>query len=74
MHKKYISFDYTSDEKFEKASKQIKIGDYIEIYSNLGVHYGKISEMNKVEIRTEIEGRKNKFKWDDIDSISVVFP
>lgn len=74
MHRKYISFELTVKEKFERASNEVKLNDYIEIHSCRGLNYGKITKINPNEIVINLEGHEKRFDWSDIDSITVVMP
>ena len=70
--KKFISFTYTAKEKYEKAIKELKEGDYIEIYSSHGIHYGKIEKINpdRISLKSNISTRH--MLWESIDSITLV--
>jgi len=73
MEKKYISFTYTDKEKFERASKEMKINNFVELHTNSGIRYGKITKMDIERISIESLQTTKHFLWDSIDFITVVF-
>lgn len=72
LNKKFISFTYTNEEKYEKTKKAIKEGEYVEIHMSRGIFYGKIIGIVPEKITIEIDGKQSYFVWDSIDSITLV--
>ena len=72
-NRKFISFTYTDREKFEKASKELKISSFIELHTKRGIQYGKITKTDIERISVEFNQITKHFLWDSIDSITVVF-